>query len=122
MGPSEVVTAYGEAWNEPDEGSRRQLLEQAWADDGVYCDPTAEVDGREALVAHIAGFHQQFPGVRIEFTSGVEEHHGWLRFAWAMVGDGGATVMDGFDVGRLAPDGRLSQIVGFFGPFPEPAA
>jgi hypothetical protein len=38
---SEVVAAYGAAWNEPDEDARRKLLDQAWADDGVYCDPTA---------------------------------------------------------------------------------
>ena len=48
-----VVTAYGSSWNEPDEAARRQLLESAWADDGTYCDPTASVEGREALVAHI---------------------------------------------------------------------
>jgi hypothetical protein len=118
MATREVVAAYGAAWNEPDESSRRKLLEEAWADDGVYCDPTADVDGREGLVAHIAGFHQQFPGARIEFTSGVDEHDGWLRFAWTMVDGDGATVMEGFDAGELAPDGRLRRIVGFFGPLP----
>jgi hypothetical protein len=115
---SEVVSTYGAAWNEPDEGARRKLLEQAWADDGVYCDPTATADGRDALVAHIAGFHELFPGARIELVSGVDEHDGWLRFAWALVGADGATLSDGFDVGELAPDGRLRRIVGFFGPFP----
>lgn len=118
MGAGEVVTSYGAAWNEPDEDARRKLLNQGWADDGIYCDPTATVSGREALVTHIAGFHQQFPGARIEVASGVDEHDGWLRFAWTMVGADGATIMDGFDVGELAPDGRLRRIVGFFGPFP----
>lgn len=118
MGAGEVVTSYGAAWNEPDEDARRKLLNQGWADDGIYCDPTATVSGREALVTHIAGFHQQFPGARIEVASGVDEHDGWLRFAWTMVGADGATIMEGFDVGELAPDGRLRRIVGFFGPFP----
>lgn len=118
MGVREVVAAYGAAWAEHDEDSRRKLLEEAWADDGVYCDPTAKVEGRDALVAHIAGFHQQFPGARLDLASGVDEHDGWLRFAWKLVGSDGATVMDGFDVGELAPDGRLQRIVGFFGPFP----
>jgi hypothetical protein len=119
MAVREVVAAYGAAWGEADESSRRKLLEEAWADDGVYCDPTANVEGREGLVAHIAGFHQQFPGARIDVTSGVEEHHGWLRFAWAMVDGEGATLMEGFDVGEVAQDGRLQRIVGFFGPFPS---
>ena len=118
MDATETVTAYGEAWNEPDEAKRRALLESAWADDGSYCDPTASVDGREALLAHIAGFREMMPGARIEPTSGVEEHHGWARFAWSMIGPDGAAAMDGFDVCELAPDGRLQRIVGFFGPFP----
>jgi hypothetical protein len=36
-----------------------------------------------------------------------------------MLGDDGTTIMDGFDVGALGPDGRLNRIVGFFGPFPS---
>ena len=119
MDATETVMAYGESWNEPDEAKRRALLESAWADDGAYCDPTASVEGREALLAHIAGFRETFPGARIETTSGVEEHHGWGRFAWAMVGADGATSMEGFDVCQFAADGRLQRIVGFFGPFPE---
>ena len=119
---NDIVTAYGAAWNEPDEAARRKLLDTAWADDGVYCDPTAIVEGRDALVAHIAGFQQQFPGARIDETSGADDHHGWLRFSWRMVGADGAPVMDGFDVGELAPDGRLRRIVGFFGPFAEKPA
>ena len=118
MGVNEVVAAYGASWNETDEAARRKLLEQGWADDGVYCDPTATVGGRDALVEHIGGFHQMFPGARIDQTSGVDEHDGWLRFAWTMVGADGATIMDGFDAGELGPDGRLRRIVGFFGPFP----
>jgi hypothetical protein len=119
MGVSDVVSAYGAAWNEPDERKRRTLLEEGWSDDAVYCDPTATVAGRDALVTHIAGFHQRFPGARIEQSSGVDEHDGWLRFAWTMLGDDGTTIMDGFDVGALGPDGRLNRIVGFFGPFPS---
>ena len=121
MAVSDVVNAYGAAWNEPDEVARRTLLEEAWSDDGVYCDPTAKVDGRDSLIAHIAGFHRQMPGARIELTSGVDEHDGWLRFAWSMLGPDGTTLTEGFDVGELAADGRLRRIVGFFGPFPPPA-
>jgi hypothetical protein len=76
------------------------------------------VTGRDALLAHIAGFQQMLPGARIEMTSGVDEHDGWLRFAWSMIDVSGATATEGFDVGELGPDGRLQRIVGFFGPFP----
>lgn len=118
MDATETVTAYGDSWNEPDESKRRALLEQAWADDGAYCDPTVDVQGRDALLDHIGGFRELFPGARIEKTSCVEVHHGWARFAWSMVDAEGATSIEGFDVCEFAPDGRLQRIVGFFGPFP----
>lgn len=116
---AEAIDTYGAAWGEPDEGKRRALLEKAWADDGVYSDPMSLADGRDALVAHIGGFQSQFAGHRIENASGADEHHGWFRFSWRMVDPGGTTVMEGFDVGERADDGRIRRIVGFFGPFPE---
>jgi hypothetical protein len=85
----------------------------------VYTDPYARVDGREALSRHIAGFHRARPGHRIPIASGVETHHGYVRFQWVMLDAAGHRVGEGFDVGELAPDGRLQRIVGFFGPFPS---
>ena len=115
----EAVTAYAAAWAEPDEDSRRALLEKSWADDGVYMDPTARVEGREALVKHIGGFLAQMGEARLERSSGVEVHHDVLRFEWRIVAADGSVVAAGFDYGETAPDGRLKRIVGFFGPFPD---
>ena len=115
----EAVDLYGAAWAEPDEERRRDLLERAWAEDGVYTDPSAEVKGREALVAHIGGFLEQAQGGRIVITSQVDHHHGTrLRFSWAMQSAAGQTLAEGMDYGELDEDGRLKLIVGFFGPFP----
>jgi hypothetical protein len=111
----EVIEAYAAAWHEHDVDARRALLESAWADDGVYCDPLATVEGREALIAHIGGFHAQQPGTRIETTSRVDEHDGHVRFAFRVIDAQGAVVFEGMDYGRLGSDGRLERIVGFFG-------
>jgi hypothetical protein len=116
--PVDAVTAYATAWAEPDEGKRRALLEKGWADDGVYMDPTAHVEGREALLQHIAGFLATMGEAKLERSSGVEVHHDVLRFQWRIVTPDGTVVADGFDYGELAEDGRLKRIVGFFGPFP----
>ncbi|MDX1383289.1 MAG: nuclear transport factor 2 family protein [Thermoanaerobaculia bacterium] len=118
--PLEAVEAYAAAWAEPDEGKRRALLEKGWAENGVYADPTAYVEGREALVSHIAGFLSQMGTARLERSSGVDVHHGMIRFAWRIVAaDGSTVVAEGFDYGELDDDGRLRKIVGFFGPFPQ---
>ena len=115
MSASEIVDIYVAAWNEPDEGKRRQLLERAWTDEGTYTDPQSSAAGRDAFVALIGAFRQRFQGTRIELNSNVDEHHGLLRFAWSIVGSGGP-VIEGMDFGELAEDGRLRRIVGFFGP------
>ena len=38
----DIVDIYLAAWCEPDHAMRTPLLEQCWADDGLYCDPVAE--------------------------------------------------------------------------------
>ena len=119
MTPAEVVATYGAAWGEPDEDKRRALLEQAWAENGTYLDPTARADGREALVAHIGGFRQTFVGHEITMASGVDSHDNFVRFAWTMLDPNGAAIMEGVDFGQLDADGKLTSIVGFFGPWPE---
>ena len=117
----EIVLAYVAAWTETDEGKRRALLAKSWAENGTYSDPTVEVVGREALVQHIGGIHQRFAGHRILLTSGVDEHHGRLRFTWGMVSPKGSRVYEGIDFGEVGSDGRLIRITGFFGlPSPIP--
>jgi len=112
---SETVQAYFDAWNEPDQAKRRQLLDKAWADDGLYVDPVSEGRGRDALNQIIAGFHSQSPGARVEVTSGIDQHHNQIRFAWSFITPDGKTQIEGIDAGELAPDGRIARIVGFWG-------
>ena len=113
-----AVAAYGEAWGATDAAARAKALDEAWTDDGVYCDPLGRAEGRDALHAHIGGFREQFPGSTIDITSGADEHDGYFRFSWAMRDADGSTTLEGFDVGHRADDGRIDLIVGFFGPFP----
>lgn len=119
--PQEAVTGYTAAWLESDEGRRRRLLEGAWTDEGTYTDPQSHAVGREALIALIGAFQQRNPGVRIVASSGADAHHDLLRFAWMVEAPAGHPMAGtgGFDVGELAPDGRLQRIIGFFGPFPS---
>ncbi|HVB62751.1 MAG: nuclear transport factor 2 family protein [Ktedonobacteraceae bacterium] len=119
----EVVLAYAAAWEEIDERKRRALLEMSWAQNGIFTSPIGEAVGREALVRHIEDFHQRFAGHRFIFTSGMDVHHGRLRFTWAMVGPEGSRVSEGMDFGEVDSDGRLLRITGFFGPLsPVPSS
>jgi hypothetical protein len=60
MDVHEVVAESGAAWNENDESKRAAILERAWADDGVYRDPTVAPDGR---IRRIVGLFGPFPSL-----------------------------------------------------------
>jgi hypothetical protein len=119
MTPHETVAAYASAWVEPDHARRLAILEACWASDGVYLDPSSRANGRAALCEHIEGFQRGLVGHRIDVASGIDEHDGYLRFAWRMSSPDGSQVMEGVDFGRLDADGRLKLICGFFGSWPE---
>lgn len=117
-----VVDAYVAMWNEPDRGSRAAFIEQAWVDDGHYVDPLLEAKGHAELCDMIDGVQAQFPGARIRRTTGVDAHHGLIRFGWELGQDDGTVIVAGVDIGVVAPDGRLARIGGFFGEPPAPEA
>lgn len=119
MATRDIIEAYMAAWNEADEAKRRGLLDKCWADSGTYTDPVSDVSGREGLFAAIQGFHAQMPGAGIALTSGIDEHHGRVRFGWKVTG--APQELAGIDVGALAADGRLQSILGFWGASPPSA-
>ena len=114
MNTSDGIGAYGQAWLEPDERRRRELLERAWAPDAVYCDPLDHVVGREALGAHIGAFQQSMAGGRVEVTTEAVRHHDSAHFRWAITDAAGEQVLTGFDVVQLDEQGRITRLTGFF--------
>ena len=121
MTNEETVRLYVSAWTETDATARRELLERCWTESGVYSDPMRVAEGRDELDRLIAGFQERAPGATLPLASGVDGHHGFVRFQWRIVQPDGSVMVEGFDVGEVAEDGRLRRITGFFGPFPEPS-
>jgi hypothetical protein len=121
----EVVLAYIEAWSTPDEAVRRQLLDVSLADDASYTDPAYELRGKEEIASHIGrslngeAYDGAGAGARIPISSGVDQHHGMLRFSWVMIEPRERQILlEGMDFVELAADGRLQHISGYFGAFP----
>jgi hypothetical protein len=110
---STLVDAYLAGWNEPDPDRRRELVVRAFAEDATYLDPLMSGEGQDGIDAMIAGAQQQFPGHRFELAEGPDANHDVVRFAWHLVGEGGARVATGIDFGVLAEDGRLRTVTGF---------
>lgn len=114
-----MLSTYAEAWNEADPEKRVRLLERCWSNDGQYMDPAGTAYGRAQLSAYIGEFHARMPGSRIELISGASEHNSRIYFKWQLITDEGIVKIDGVDFGSVSRDGRLQEIVGFFGAPPE---
>jgi hypothetical protein len=113
MATKDTVSTYMAAWNEKDEAKRRQLIDQCWSAAATYTDPMSDVQGKDALAITIAGFQGQMPGATIDLTSGIDEHHGRIRFGWKLTN--GPQPLEGIDVGVVGDDGKLASIIGFWG-------
>ncbi len=116
MTSSECVGIYAAAWNERDATKRAAQLEAAWAVDGVYCDPTAHVVGRDALAEHIGNVHASLGGFAIGPTSAYDQHHEFARWTWRMTKESGEPLVDGVSVARLGDHGQIVLLIGFFEP------
>lgn len=114
----ELIDTYFAGWNEADAERRAELVARAWAPDGRHVDPLADVTGHEALAALVAGVQAQFPGHRLERTSGIDAHHDQLRYAWQLTAPDGTVVVAATDIAELDGDGRLRRVAAFFGDVP----
>jgi hypothetical protein len=114
----DALAAYFAAWNEPDAGERRRLLERSVTDDAQLLDPTGSWQGIDGLVERIGRYHSAAPGTRVVPASGVDSHSGVARYAWSIVDPRGARIMEGLDVAERIEDGRLRRILMFHGPLP----
>ncbi|WP_078894347.1 nuclear transport factor 2 family protein [Streptomyces sp. CT34] len=110
---SVAAARYIDAWNATEEGERAEAVAAAFTGDATYTDPLADVAGHEGLAAAIAGAHQQFPGFAFRLLGAVDGHHDIARFGWELVAPDGAAPVAGFDVVRLAEDGRIRSVLGF---------
>jgi len=111
----EIAAArYFEAWNAGGAEELTKAVAAAWAADGGYTDPLADVSGHEQIAAVIAGAHEQFPGFAFRLAGAVDGHHDTARFSWELVNEAdGSAPVAGFDVVTLDADGRIRSVLGF---------
>ncbi|GAB7029978.1 nuclear transport factor 2 family protein [Streptomyces sp. NPDC021749] len=110
---ADAVARYFEAWNATEEEALGKAVAAAFDEQATYTDPLADVAGHDGLAAVIAGAHAQFPGFVFRQLGDVDGHHDVARFGWELVAPDGSAPVAGFDVARLADDGRIRTVVGF---------
>jgi hypothetical protein len=110
---TDLAQRYIEAWNVTDDEARRASLEAIFTEDGGYTDPTASVQGHEALVKHISAERAKFGDLRFSLGRLVSAHHDTVLFTWSLAAPGGAAVAKGYDAVVLQ-DGKFRQVYGYF--------
>jgi hypothetical protein len=108
--PEGVYELYSRAWNDP-EGAPA-LLEECWAQDGVYADDEVPdgVVGRAAFADLISETHETLPGFRVWETSSPRLLAGRLVVTWEQEGGDPPESLAGTDVIEFAPDGRIARV------------
>lgn len=115
-----AIEGYDQAWNAPDVGSRRTLLEGALSDDCELIEPNGRFAGREYILERITGFAERFPGARVKITTKIDGHGGFARYGWEIVDSKGDLLLEGIDVVEASGDGTIRRIVMFFGKLSPP--
>jgi hypothetical protein len=110
-----TVDGYLAAYGEPDGARRAKLIAAAFTEDARLVDPPATGEGHDGIAALADAVQRQFPGHRFRRASALDGHGDVVRYAWELVGTDGAVALAGTDVARVAGDGRLREVVGFFG-------
>ncbi|MGY5012250.1 nuclear transport factor 2 family protein [Streptomyces sp. 900105755] len=117
-----AAARYFEAWNATEPEALGKAVAEAWAPEGGYTDPLADVSGHAQITAVIAAAHQQFPGFVFRPLGAVDGHHDTARFDWELVNEAdGSAPVAGFDVVTLSEDGRILRVLGFLDRVPAGA-
>jgi len=100
---------------DPDSGRRSDAVRAVWNADGHLVDPPQEGRGHQGVTDQAATVLAHFPAHRFERTTTIDSHHGFLRYGWRLLAPDGRPAVEGVDFAQLDVDGRLLQVVGFFG-------
>jgi uncharacterized protein YndB with AHSA1/START domain len=109
-----AVDRWIAAWRSADGAARAAALAACVEDDVLFRDAMGYVEGRAALDDHIVNAQRFAPGVRLERAGAIARAHDCVTYPWRMVGPDGRALMAGTNFGRLSPDGRFREVVGFW--------
>ena len=110
-----VIDTCFAALVEVDPARRADLVAAGWTPDATFVDPLFAATGHDEIAAIADAVVGGYPGQRFVRTTEVDEHHGIIRYGWALVAADGAVTVTGLDVAELADDGRIRKVTGFFG-------
>lgn len=103
------------AWSDADESRRRATLAEVATPDLTFRDQYSCTAGLDDLDPHLAAAQRFMPGLTLRREGDVAHCQGTAVARWVATGPDGSPRGRGIDVFELAPDGRLSRVVGLWG-------
>jgi hypothetical protein len=85
---------------------------------GQRLDPSIETHGLDEFEAEVHNAQAGLLGAEYSRTIGVDSHDGLHRYSWQISRDS-EIVVTGFDVTEVEGEGKVTRVVGFFGPLPD---
>ena len=103
-----TIDGFFEAWSETDPRQRDGLLAAVATQDICFRDAYATITGRDELLEHIVAVQRHMPDVTLKREGVPQQVQGVALVRWT------AGKASGTNVVRLAADGRIADVVGFW--------
>ena len=109
----DAVETYFAIFAERDAAGRRALIEASWAPDATITLGERRIEGREALIREVEAFRAAAPVDEPRLAGPVRWSGNWFCFDAEIARPDGSVYNEVIDIGELAPDGSIAQIVTF---------
>jgi hypothetical protein len=107
---NQLADRYVALWNEHDPDVRHKLVDELWAEDGIYHNRLFVVQGRQMVEFAVGRGHDEYfsKGFCFKSQNDAYGHHNGMRFSWVMVATAtGEVDTFGQDFLLLDDDGRI---------------
>jgi uncharacterized protein YndB with AHSA1/START domain len=111
---ADTVDRYFTLWSEPDAAARERGLREVVVPDFVFQDAFSCTAGADEFDTHMGATRIHMPGLRLRREGDVRQCQGTVLADWVAEKPDGSRAGGGTNVFRLAPDGRLRHVVGFW--------
>jgi uncharacterized protein YndB with AHSA1/START domain len=113
-GAGGIVDAWFEAWAEPDDARRAELLHRIATQDVRFRDQYSLLDGIPDLTAHISASLRFMPGIRLQRQGEVRHCQGTVLADWIVLMGDGQRRASGTNVFQLGAGGRITAVTGIW--------
>jgi SnoaL-like domain len=108
----DIYKKYVEGWRAIPDETRTKIAAEVIAEAASYSTPLHAIGGRQTIIEDERAFQKKFPGGHFD-VGDVSAHHDVALLTWLLVQADGTVAARGHDQIRVAPDGRIVDLITF---------